>query len=953
MCTWMFQDAWMKQTSVRSLCSSLSSSSYFITIFLSWFSTQRGGGRERRGSVVRSVSLARPGPSHISVEALHTAGACALSNGASATEPRQQSSTATACRVSPMELPLGGPALRHYTQSRPRPHRQKLNYRPSRPQETIIESEHEVLELMGRVDEGVEEFFTKRVLPTDTLKNQDEETITVHEVAPASSAPCPPQTKTLRRKLGDFFTLKKRRGLKSETSQEGRPKKASIADFIRPLREVARAEKDKDRVKELDKENEKEKAKDGETALQETPVSGAPLLRGDAAPPRRALREGKSQSLILLSGSAAAGSTNARNTAKKQFEGQNSFEQKLHLMLQRIGVSKPPPGETQNQEGEMKKAESEGTIIDSKPEPSASFSKPRTMSASSDTRHQIRPSVSAHESAGKPALLPKPVIKPGPPPTTSGRNTPENELAQIQEGEANTPTKLSPTAAPSPPPAPTATTIPTVPTISDSIPDSLSPSSTVTPSDTDICTDSVNTTAAATTPTNATELDSTASEGSVATTTLPTTTTPTTLTSTTTPTDPPATVSVISTPSVSIPPSPSVTSDLTTTTTPSITSMESVSVPISGSSVSAALPNLSPISTLPELNGILSVDASPGDAAISVNSTAASPSTSTSTAPSCLSTTTNSVTEASDDSTLVTSSCCVTLHSSFTETTSPTSNSYDAITSTISPDAPVTTSPALICAAPPPTTSTSTTTTRSPTPNDCINSISASTITHPVIPSPTDICVPSTSCVGTTPTDTTSTTTTLNHAETTPTSSSATTAAVSSTLSTDSDPDYFNNATTTLTIPTTPMIYVSDSSSATSQHLTSPAPSNDCPCQDKDLQTSPEEQPSADPAEMSTVADEKVEMVQKSKQTEMDEEKEVVDGEKRHEKPTLVSSEETRKEVQEESEKAEEDAVAEPLSGKEGEWCEVSDEVEVKEGEVEEGVVEDPKQEETKSTSEK
>nr|XP_019954360.1 PREDICTED: mucin-5AC-like isoform X2 [Paralichthys olivaceus] len=891
MCTWMFQDAWMKQTSV--------------------------------------------------------------SNGASATEPRQQSSTATACRVSPMELPLGGPALRHYTQSRPRPHRQKLNYRPSRPQETIIESEHEVLELMGRVDEGVEEFFTKRVLPTDTLKNQDEETITVHEVAPASSAPCPPQTKTLRRKLGDFFTLKKRRGLKSETSQEGRPKKASIADFIRPLREVARAEKDKDRVKELDKENEKEKAKDGETALQETPVSGAPLLRGDAAPPRRALREGKSQSLILLSGSAAAGSTNARNTAKKQFEGQNSFEQKLHLMLQRIGVSKPPPGETQNQEGEMKKAESEGTIIDSKPEPSASFSKPRTMSASSDTRHQIRPSVSAHESAGKPALLPKPVIKPGPPPTTSGRNTPENELAQIQEGEANTPTKLSPTAAPSPPPAPTATTIPTVPTISDSIPDSLSPSSTVTPSDTDICTDSVNTTAAATTPTNATELDSTASEGSVATTTLPTTTTPTTLTSTTTPTDPPATVSVISTPSVSIPPSPSVTSDLTTTTTPSITSMESVSVPISGSSVSAALPNLSPISTLPELNGILSVDASPGDAAISVNSTAASPSTSTSTAPSCLSTTTNSVTEASDDSTLVTSSCCVTLHSSFTETTSPTSNSYDAITSTISPDAPVTTSPALICAAPPPTTSTSTTTTRSPTPNDCINSISASTITHPVIPSPTDICVPSTSCVGTTPTDTTSTTTTLNHAETTPTSSSATTAAVSSTLSTDSDPDYFNNATTTLTIPTTPMIYVSDSSSATSQHLTSPAPSNDCPCQDKDLQTSPEEQPSADPAEMSTVADEKVEMVQKSKQTEMDEEKEVVDGEKRHEKPTLVSSEETRKEVQEESEKAEEDAVAEPLSGKEGEWCEVSDEVEVKEGEVEEGVVEDPKQEETKSTSEK
>lgn len=114
--------------------------------------------------------------------------------------------------------------------------------------------------------------------------------------------------------------------MKSETSHEGRPKKASIADLIRPLREVARSEKDKDkdkeRVKEHDKENEKEKAKElptavsGEPAVRETPVSGAPPLRGEAVPPRRALREGKSQSLILLSGSAAAGSTNARNTSK-------------------------------------------------------------------------------------------------------------------------------------------------------------------------------------------------------------------------------------------------------------------------------------------------------------------------------------------------------------------------------------------------------------------------------------------------------------------------------------------------------------------------------------------------------------------------------------------------------------------------------------------------------------
>ncbi|KAJ0056197.1 hypothetical protein NL108_003495, partial [Boleophthalmus pectinirostris] len=237
--------------------------------------------------------------------------------------------------------------------------------------ETIIECENEDFELMGRVDEGVEEFFTKKVLPTETLKKEDddeEEIITVHEVAPASTAPCPPPTKTLRRKLGDFFTLKKRRALKSEPSQEGRPKKASIADFIRPLREVARGEKDKDKdkVKEHDKENEKEKekekSKDGTDTVegvQGMPISDAPPMRGEAVPPRRALREGKSQSLILLSGSASGASRNKVNTKIHKLDGQNSFEQKLHLMLQRIGVSKPQPGETQNQEGEMKKAESE------------------------------------------------------------------------------------------------------------------------------------------------------------------------------------------------------------------------------------------------------------------------------------------------------------------------------------------------------------------------------------------------------------------------------------------------------------------------------------------------------------------------------------------------------------------------------------------------------------------
>ncbi|XP_060901571.1 mucin-2-like isoform X2 [Labrus mixtus] len=921
--------------SVVTLFLSLLESSYFISTFFSWFSSQRGGGRERRGSLVTSVSQPACAPP-TSEEALHTAAAPALSNRASATEPRQQSSTATACRVSPMELPLGGPALRHYTQSRPRPHRQKLNYRPSRPQETIIESENEVLEHMGRVDEGVEEFFTKRVLPTDTLKTQDEETITVHEVAPASSVPCPPQTKTLRRKLGDFFTLKKRRGLKSETSHDGRPKKTSITDLIRPLREAARAEKDKDkeRVKEHDKENEKEKAKEnpsaGESAVQETPVSGAPTLRGEAVPPRRALREGKSQSLILLSGSAAAGTPYGRNTGK--LEGQHSFEQKLHLMLQRIGVSKVPPGETQNQEGEMKKAESEGTIIDSKPEPPPTFTKPRTMSASSDTRHQMRPSVSAHESAGKPALLPKPVIKPGPPPSTSGRNTPENELAQIQEGETNTPTKLSPTTSTpdiNATTTTTTTTTPTVPTISNAVPNStdsmISSSSSVVSSDTYKCTDSVNPPAEATTPTNVTELDSKQliPESEANTPEKPTST------STTTPTEPPTTVSITSISSEPISPRLSITSSSTTITMPSISTLETVSAPSNKIQVSIASTNLQTESS------VCSADATPAvgvDAAVSVDTTASSPSTCTSDSRSVFSTNNNLIAEASDDTTSATSASCATVASPVTKT-SPPPDPIDAIASPFSPDTPISSSSTLVPSdLSPTTTTTTTTTTASPTSTDCIDSSSTSTIPHPTTSSPADMSIPSTSSSETNPTDTTTTTTsTVKRSDSTSTTSSANAAAISSPPTTDSDQPYTISVSTTLT-PTISDLSPTDNSSAAFHHLTTPAPSKESPGQDTDLQTSPEDRASVEPAEKDS--DEVLKTVQKSNGTEMDESETVDDAKE---------SKEENEEVQEQAAKPEEDTIqaevvmAKPAPGKD----------------VDEVLIEGEKQEETKSEAEK
>ncbi|XP_056134771.1 mucin-2-like [Lampris incognitus] len=506
-------------------------------------------------------------------------------------------------------------------------------------QEPILESDNEALEHMGRVDEGVEEFFTKRVLPADTLKKQDEASSPggAREEAPAGSAPCPPQTRTLRRKLGDFFTLRKRRGLKSEPGHEGRPKKASIADLIRPLREAARAEKDKEKekMKEHERENEKEKEREehgagtAEPAVQGTPSSGPPALRADTGPPRRALRDGKSQSLILLSGSATAGTANNRNSAKKNLDGQNSFEQKLHLMFQRIGVSKAQPREAQNPEGEMKKAESEGTIIESKAEPPPTSTKPRTMSTSSDTRHQIRPSASAHESAGKPALPPKPVIKPGPAPTASGRNTPENELAQIQEGETCTPPQTVTSSAPTGPGT----------TVSSSVPDStsfaISPPSAGTRSDTDTCTASAHPAAVTPTDTGVTTPISTSTKDldpttSVTTTVLPTTTSLTAPVITTALTNTPTSITITSTSSDSATTHPSITSSATTTTTTTTTTMttttttttttppnttsKDVSIHDDEGSASTTTPDLSTKSSPMIANGAVPSDAMLSDA---------------------------------------------------------------------------------------------------------------------------------------------------------------------------------------------------------------------------------------------------------------------------------------------------------------------------------------------------
>ncbi|MCI4379265.1 hypothetical protein PGIGA_G00225930 [Pangasianodon gigas] len=423
----------------------------------------------------------------------------------------------------PMDLPSEGHTLRHYTRSRPRPNRHHRQP-PSKPQEQAAESENEANENIGRVDEGVEEFFTKKIIPDDPLKHQREDALNKAQSAESTcgttspptttlttSTPSTAPTKNIKKKFGDFFAFKKvraGRGTKSEGAPEGKVKKTSIADLIRPLREAARAEKEREKEKERDKEKEREKEKEKEKEkLEEENIHKAPsttptitdssptvptvddkmapsplfmpLSAPSAAPAstptppasspaktegvptlppaapltpiktpspvtatlplegeksrtleksrtpdgerrpkatRRSLREGKSQSLILLTGLEPGQDSAATQAKKHSSESSSTFEQRLHVMLHRMGVAKTPPFDSktsQSKEEELRKANSEGAILDSQPEPPPM--KPRTMSTSSDTRRPVRASNTERPPLPERPLgplPPKPSLKP-------------------------------------------------------------------------------------------------------------------------------------------------------------------------------------------------------------------------------------------------------------------------------------------------------------------------------------------------------------------------------------------------------------------------------------------------------------------------------------------------------------------------------------------------------------
>ncbi|NXX59880.1 CARL2 protein, partial [Scopus umbretta] len=101
-------------------------------------------------------------------------------------------------------------------------------------------------------------------------------------------------------------------------------------------------------------------------------------------------REGKSQSLILLSGededALGVRHDKKRHLEKSEGELPGSFEQRVQVMLHRIGVTKGPAADgkkQQNKDSEIKKAGSDGDIVDSSADSPPSL-KARTHSVSTD-----------------------------------------------------------------------------------------------------------------------------------------------------------------------------------------------------------------------------------------------------------------------------------------------------------------------------------------------------------------------------------------------------------------------------------------------------------------------------------------------------------------------------------------------------------------------------------------
>ncbi|KAJ7311941.1 hypothetical protein JRQ81_006262 [Phrynocephalus forsythii] len=296
-----------------------------------------------------------------------------------------------------MDLPTAGEKLEHYTRGRPRPNRRNRQP-PSKTQVQAPVRENDEDRSIARLDEGLDEFFTKKVIHERLPPVSSENSLVAAAVA---AAPISYGSRTFKKKIGHFFAFKKPKSnwgaTRSEKEPESNPvaarsRKSMLSDILRTYSKASES------TKGLSKSDEDGLAVDSRGYLEQsqTPDSGR------RAKPKYS-REGKSQSLILLSGEDEEGlgvQHEKRSFGKTDVELPSSFEQRVHVMLHRIGVTKVLSSEPKKKQVNNRVAFRD--IVDSSTEVHSSL-KSRTHSMSTAPSVRIDPSNTAEGTGAEPS----------------------------------------------------------------------------------------------------------------------------------------------------------------------------------------------------------------------------------------------------------------------------------------------------------------------------------------------------------------------------------------------------------------------------------------------------------------------------------------------------------------------------------------------------------------------
>ncbi|NXF35333.1 CARL2 protein, partial [Nyctibius bracteatus] len=285
---------------------------------------------------------------------------------ASGSLPATPPAIATATGSLLMDLPTAGQKLEHCTKARPRPNR-RHKQPPSKPNVQPVACENSEDRSITRVDEGLEDFFAKRLITGELPP-------TAPGTCPGSAPLAPSGSRTLKKKIGNFFAFKKpksSRGSRCEKEPEGGPvaprsRRSMLGDILRaPSKPLSKSE---------------------EGGLAAEPRAEPERCQTPASARRigpKYSREGKSQSLILLSGEDED-ALGVRHDKVSAGELPGSLEQRVQVMLYRIGVTKGPAAEGKKQQvgpAPIRVGGGGGDIVDTSAESPPSL-KARTHSVS-------------------------------------------------------------------------------------------------------------------------------------------------------------------------------------------------------------------------------------------------------------------------------------------------------------------------------------------------------------------------------------------------------------------------------------------------------------------------------------------------------------------------------------------------------------------------------------------